>query len=91
MLVRCAVIKYVESGHEKSLSLAVKQFVQRDLLKFVRTVSLHKFRKEFLWNQKINLVLEANARALRRVYESFVDLKKKVVTYKRITRRLLVR
>jgi hypothetical protein len=91
MLVRCAVFKYIESGHEKSPSIAVKNFVVNETLKYVRTKPLHSFRKETLWTQKINLILESNAIHLHQVYDSLIDVKKKAVTYKRVTRRLLIR
>ena len=69
MLIRLAVDKFLKSGETKSYLEAVKRAFEEHYLVYFKTfASIHKFRKERLWREEMDVLLTRLEAPLQEVF-----------------------
>ena len=80
VLVRLAKAKFIETGVEKSFSSATARLIREHVKKYDVPEEWQGFRDAELWTIQINDMLEPNIPALRRIYESYFEPRKRFMS-----------
>jgi len=77
IIVRLAKAKYIDTGNTKSYSEALKKLIQNHILKHDSSDPWQMFREKKLWTVPVNDLMEPNVPALKKLYESYFEPRKK--------------
>jgi hypothetical protein len=78
-IVRLANMKFLETKLEKSYSEAVQRLITEHIIMRDYTEEWHEFRVQKLWKEAPNDLLEANLPGLKKVYESYLTSRSRVM------------
>ena len=76
IIIRLAKGKYLETGRESSIELAVQKMLTNHILPMKgQVIKWQEFRDSELWCHEVNDLLEVNLRGLRRLYDMIAGSK----------------
>ena len=75
VFVRLCETKYVKNGAgngDKNIANCMKMMFEKELHPYFKQFDSHHWRKKYLWQEEIDLVLKQNLDALKRIYQKFI-------------------